>query len=298
MVPKPAETYSMPSAASASARKSRYVVTPSEGCATSTLGVPPKYAMWVKSRMGSKPTFLFIAGPSTCVGMPDTSKVSRRAPPAPPPRCRRARRRRRGSRRRIACRRPQSAPRREAAPSCRPRRRPRTAPRRAPAYSAIRQQERRRTARRRRWRWRRPRRARGHGSWDSPNPSVSLFLFRLIENVQHPLRVRHGHRRRDVFELERLFQRHIEAFHLGELQGLLGKEIFARLLRQRARHFGDLGVIVDGLGIGIGPVDRAAQGFDEAYEGIAPLLERIGVGDVHANGLLRERRHIAAARDV
>src|SRR5215831_1329037 len=100
---------------------------------------------------------------------------------------------------------------------------PRTAPPGALAYSAIRQQERRRTTRG--WRWRRPRRARGHGSWDSPNPSVSLFLFRPIENVQHPLRVRHGHRRRDVFELERLFQRHIEAFHLGELQGLLGKEI-------------------------------------------------------------------------
>src|SRR5262249_37980790 len=76
----------------------------------------------------------------------------------------------------------------------------------------------------------------------------------------------------------------------------LGKKS-SRVCCANARHFGDLGVIVDGLGIGIGPVDRAAQGFDKAYEGIAPLLERIGVGDVHANGLLRERRHIAAARD-
>src|SRR4029450_12901864 len=31
--------------------------------------------MWVKSRIGSKPTFLFIAGPSTCVGMPETISV-------------------------------------------------------------------------------------------------------------------------------------------------------------------------------------------------------------------------------
>src|SRR5260370_31042653 len=28
------------------------------------------------------------------------------------------------------------------------------------------------------------------------------FAFVALENVQHPLRVRHGHRRRDVFELE------------------------------------------------------------------------------------------------
>src|SRR5262245_14730742 len=30
-----------------------------------------------------------------------------------------------------------------------------------------------------------------------------VICFRVLENVQHPLRVRHGHRRRDVFELER-----------------------------------------------------------------------------------------------
>jgi hypothetical protein len=55
--------------------------------------------------------------------------------------------------------------------------------------------------------------------------------------------------------------------------------------------------MVDGPGVGIGPIDRAAQRLDEAHEGVAPLFERVGIGHVDANGLLRQRRHVAAARD-
>ena len=36
-----------------------------------------------------------------------------------------------------------------------------------------------------------------------------------------------------------------------------GIEFVAGALRQRAGHLGDLGVVVDGTRIGIGPVDRA-----------------------------------------
>src|SRR5262245_5797056 len=247
--------------------------------------------MWVKSRMGSKPTFLFMAGPSTWVGMPDTISVrpsgSARAtasvPTSPPP------------------------PTRFSTWNCLPKAMVSASAWSRPMVSAAPPAANGTTTRTG---------LLGHSAAKAQaddaataamtaririmcrrDPFVSLFLFRLIEDVQHPLRLRHGHRRGYVFELERLFQRHVESFHLGELQGLFRKEIIARLLRQRARHFGDLGVIIDGVGIGIGPVDRAAQSFDEAHEGIAPLLERIGVGDVHANGLLRERLHIAAARD-
>ena len=38
-------------------------------------GAPPKNATWVKSRIGSKLWVLFIAGPSTWVGMPETISV-------------------------------------------------------------------------------------------------------------------------------------------------------------------------------------------------------------------------------
>src|SRR5437867_3831111 len=62
---------------------------------------------------------------------------------------------------------------------------------------------------------------------------ASLFHFRPVENVQHTLRVGDGHRRRDIFELQRLFERHLQSPHLGKLQTLLGKEFVASLLRQR-----------------------------------------------------------------
>ena len=48
---------------------------------------------------------------------------------------------------------------------------------------------------------------------------------------------------------------------------------------------------------GIGPIDRAAQDFDERDESIALLLERIGVGDIDSDGLLGERGDVAPARD-
>src|SRR5262245_32554925 len=46
---------------------------------------------------------------------------------------------------------------------------------------------------------------------------LSSPALRLVENVEHALRVRHAHGRSDVFELERLLQCHVEAPDLGEL---------------------------------------------------------------------------------
>jgi hypothetical protein len=59
----------------ARAKKSLNEATPNEGCTTKALGAPPKYAMWVKSRTGSKPADLFMAGASTWVDMPDSISV-------------------------------------------------------------------------------------------------------------------------------------------------------------------------------------------------------------------------------
>src|ERR671930_68374 len=176
--------------------------------------------MWVKSRIGSKPTFLFIASPSTCVGMPETISVrpsgSARAtasvPTSPPP---------------------------PAANGTTTR----TALLGYSAASATPEDT-----------------ATAAATMSARIMRGPLLCMRLIEDIQHALRLRQRHRRGDVFELERLFQRHIEPFHFGKLQRLFRKEFVARLLRQSARDFGDLGVMVDRAGIGIGPINRAAQG--------------------------------------
>ena len=87
------------------------------------------------------------------------------------------------------------------------------------------------------------------------------------------------------------------SLHLRKLQRLLRKELVARLLRERARNLGDFGVVVDRMRVGIRPVDGAFEDFDKTHQRVALLLERIDVGDVHANGLLREGGDVAAARD-
>src|SRR6185295_10419790 len=101
-------------------------------------------------------------------------------------------------------------------------------------------------------------------------------LLSLMQDVEQASHIGCAHRRGDVLEFQCLPERPVEAFDFGELQRLLRIEFVARALRQRARHLGDLGVIVDGARVGIGPVDRAREHPDEAREGVALLLERIG----------------------
>ncbi len=80
-VPVPDDTYCRPSFGGASPRalaaRSNCASErmPKAGCASSTLGAPPTYAMWVKSRTGSKPGLLLSAGASTCDDIPALIKV-------------------------------------------------------------------------------------------------------------------------------------------------------------------------------------------------------------------------------
>jgi hypothetical protein len=92
--PRPGDTYSMPSEDFAHFMNSSNVFTPADGWTTNAFGEPPMKATCVNSFIGSKPTFLLMAGASTCVPQPVIIKVcpsgsdratflAAMAPPAP-----------------------------------------------------------------------------------------------------------------------------------------------------------------------------------------------------------------------
>src|SRR5262249_38933276 len=101
----------------------------------------------------------------------------------------------------------------------------------------------------------------------------------------------------DVSRCDRVFHDGIETDVFIRREQLLREELIAQALGNALRYAGELSVTLESSRVGIHPIDGLAIGLHEASKDILALLQRILIGNEHADRITADRGNVACSRD-